>query len=107
MYKVMNLDFLKDTGSQLLALAVIGIFGSVGQTALQGKDIAGIADDVVEIKQELSNNYNKEDAVKDKAEFERELEIIHEKVAEAEGRTNSRIEILDQRISRVGDFTKK
>lgn len=103
----MNLDFLKDTGSQLLVLAVIGIFGSVTQTALQSKDISRIGDDVVEIKEELSSNYDKEDAGKDKAEFVRELEIIHEKVAEAETRTNDRIEILDQRISKVGDFAKK
>ena len=93
----MKFDFIKDAAGALLAIAVVGLVGYATQIATLGKDIERVADSIAEIKAELSRNYDQDDAAKDAADFKRELEIIGERMGNAEDRIN----ILDERITRL------
>lgn len=99
----MKLDFLKDTAGTLLAIAVVGLVGYATQIATLGKDIERVADNLDEIKEELAKNYDQDDAARDRADIKRELEIINERIANTEERINGRINILDERTSRVSN----
>ena len=97
----MKLDFLKDTAGTLLAIAVVGLVGYATQIATLGKDIERVADNLDEIKEELAKNYDQDDAARDRADIKRELEIINERIVNTEERINGRINILDERTSRM------
>ena len=100
----MKLDFLKDTAGTLLAVAVIGLVGYATQIATLGKDIEQVADSIGDIKKELAHNYDRDDAARDHADYEREFQIVGERMENVEGRINGRINLLDDRITRLNEL---
>lgn len=102
-----KIDIIKDAAGALLAIAVVGLVGYATQIATLGKDIERVAENLDDIKKELSRNYDQEDAARDNANFKRELEIVGERMESMEGRINTRINIIDERISRLGEIKKE
>lgn len=92
-------EFLKDSGSALITIAVVGLVGYATQIAALNKDIDQLNLTVADLKSKITESYTTEDALRDAADNKREVEIIYERMKNSDDRLVERINILDERVT--------